>query len=67
MFSAPYFLHPEGSLIKAEFSIVFGDVDVFRGSDVVKQLQACLESVEVILGLFEAAAQKKAAGSLVGP
>jgi hypothetical protein len=67
MFAAPLFPYPEGSHIKAEFSIVFGDVDVFRGGDVVKQLQACLESIEVILRLFEVAAEKKAAGGVIGP
>lgn len=58
---------PLGSKIKAAFSIVFGDVDVFRGSDVVKQLQACLESIEIILGLFSAAADKKARTSVGRP
>ena len=29
---------PEGTRIKADFSIVFGEVGVFAGSDVTKQL-----------------------------
>jgi hypothetical protein len=31
MFPEAFFPHPEGTAIKADFSIVFGDVDVFRG------------------------------------
>jgi hypothetical protein len=58
---------PLGSKIKADFSIVFGDVPVFRGAEVVKQLRACLESIEVIVGLFKAAAGDKPLPSVRGP
>jgi hypothetical protein len=48
----------EGSRIKADFSIVFGEVGIFMGTDVAKQLEACIASVEVILDLFRGAAEK---------
>jgi hypothetical protein len=60
IFPETLFPHPQGPTIKVEFSIVFGDVDVFRGRNVVLQLQACLESIELILDHFEAAAEKAA-------
>src|ERR1700677_1764619 len=47
---------PIGSRIKADFSVIFRDVAVFHGADVVKQLTACLESINFIVGLFKDAA-----------
>ncbi|MCK9918687.1 hypothetical protein MXD81_57145, partial [Microbacteriaceae bacterium K1510] len=52
-----------GSRIKANFSIIFGDVGIFRSTDVVKQLEACIVSVEAILKEFQAAGNERTAGS----
>jgi hypothetical protein len=53
MFPISFCPLPIGTRIKAEFSVVFGAVGVFIGRDVVKQLGACVASVEVILTLFK--------------
>lgn len=50
---------PVGSRIKADFLIVFGEVGVFKGSDVAKQLDACIASIEVILSLFRNVAERR--------
>ena len=52
-------LLPVGSRINADFSIVFHSVPVFHGVDVVGQLGACLKNIDVIVGLFKAAAGDK--------
>ena len=58
---------PSGSKMQAEFSILF-DVGVFKHRDVIKQLNACVASVEVILGLFRETANKtKAASGIARP
>jgi hypothetical protein len=67
MFPETFCPLPLGSKIKADFSIVFGDVPVFRGSDVVRQLHACLESVEVILDHFRVEAEKKSLLGILSP
>jgi hypothetical protein len=58
---------PSGSKMQADFSILF-DVGIFKHRDVIKQLNACLTSVEVILGLFRETANKtKAASGIARP
>jgi hypothetical protein len=67
MFPESFAKIPIGSRIKADFSIVFGDVPVFRHAEVAKQLSACLGSIEAILGLFEGAVKDKALSSVRRP
>ncbi len=50
------FDRPLGTRIPVDFSIVFGEVGVFQGVDIRKQLTACLASIQVILDLFRLAA-----------
>lgn len=58
---------PIDTRINADFSIVFGEVGPFRACDVPKQLAACIASVEVILSLFQAVAEKKALSGVGSP
>lgn len=58
---------PIGSKIKAEFSIIFGDVGTFRFLPIVKQLEACISSVEHILRLFQVVADGKAMSGVSSP
>lgn len=50
------FDRPLGTRIPVEFSIVFGEIGLFHGVDIRKQLTACLASIQVILDLFRTAA-----------
>jgi hypothetical protein len=58
---------PSGSKMHADFSILF-DVGIFKHRDVIKQLNACVASVEFILSLFRETADKtKTASSIARP
>jgi hypothetical protein len=50
---------PNGSRIKADFSIAFGEVGTFMGADISKQLTACVVSIEAIVNLFRASAESQ--------
>ncbi|MBA9065651.1 hypothetical protein GGQ91_005073 [Methylobacterium fujisawaense] len=53
---------PIGSRIPADVTVVFDDVDVFRGIEIVPQLAACIRSVEHILNLFKRVADQRDGG-----
>ncbi|MHB8842924.1 MAG: hypothetical protein ACYC56_14255 [Candidatus Aquicultor sp.] len=57
---------PPDTRIKADFSIVFSG-QPFLGSDVAKQLQACIDSIEVIRTLFSSAADNIASSGIASP
>ena len=56
-----------GTRIKADFSIVFGDVGVLSGCDVIRQLQACIATITVITDRFSALVEQKALGGKTIP
>ncbi|MEI9914900.1 MAG: hypothetical protein WDN29_02785 [Methylovirgula sp.] len=59
LFPRAYCKAPLGSKIKADISIIFGNVGTFKFVPIVKQLERCIGSVEGILGLFQSIADKK--------
>lgn len=61
------FTVPAGTVIPAEFHLIFDEGTIFYGSEIVRQIDACITGVEKTLDLFKSVvSDMPSSGSIIG-